>query len=75
MPDERAVVLLPGGYDAGILASESYDNTVKIWEVDTGNRIQTKTGHTNKVISVSFNDVGLLATGSGDNTVKIWAMF
>jgi len=73
LPDEGAVVLLPGGHDAGLLASESY--YMKIWELDTGNRIHTMTVHTNNVISVSFNDAGLLATGSGDNTVNLWAMF
>jgi len=71
VPDEGDFVLLPGGHDAGLLASESCDNTVRIWAVDTGNRIQTMKGHINGVHSVSFNDAALLATGSGDN--KIWA--
>jgi len=29
VPDEGAFFLLPGGHDAGLLASGSYDNTVK----------------------------------------------
>jgi len=37
VPDEGAVVLLPGGHDAGILSRGSYENTVKMWEVDIGN--------------------------------------
>jgi len=37
VPDEGAFVLLLCGHDAGLLASGSYDNTVKIWEVDTDN--------------------------------------
>ncbi len=45
MPGEGAFVLLPGGHDAGLLASGSYKNTVKIWEVDIGSLIQTMTGH------------------------------
>ena len=55
------------------LASGSWDNTVRIWDVNTARPLRTLTGHTGWVISVSFSPDGqTLATGSWDNTVRIW---
>jgi WD40 repeat protein len=59
--------------DGSMLASGSYDKTIKLWEVKSGNLIRTLTGHTNHVISVSFSpDGSMLASGSGDKTIKLW---
>jgi len=54
----------------GLLASGSWDRTVKIWNVTTGECIKTLSGHERGVESVSFNSQGLLASGSSDNSVK-----
>ena len=57
----------------GTLASGSYDNTVKLWEADTGRLLRTLEGHTKAVYSVAFSPQGgTLASGSLDNTVKLW---
>ncbi|MBU2462355.1 hypothetical protein KKH65_05730, partial [bacterium] len=59
--------------DGRYLASGSKDNTVKLWETQTGELIRTLTGHTNSVCSVSFSPDGrYLASGSIDATVKLW---
>jgi len=55
----------------GLLASGSWDNSVKIWNVVTGECIKTLSGHGGWVRSVSFSSQGLLASGSDDTTVKI----
>jgi len=56
----------------GLLASGSWDKTIKLWNVKTGECIRTLNGHDGMVYSVSFDREGLLASGSWDNTIKLW---
>ncbi|MCZ8308757.1 MAG: NACHT domain-containing protein [Microcystis sp. LE19-98.1E] len=59
--------------DGKTLASGSHDNTIKLWNVETGEEIRTLTGHNEGVNSVSFSSDGkTLATGSFENTIKLW---
>ncbi|SCO92739.1 related to WD40-repeat protein (notchless protein) [Fusarium oxysporum] len=61
--------------DGNHIASGSYDHTVKIWDVATGEEEGTLKGHTDSVSSVVFSNNGtLIASGSYDNTIKIWNM-
>ena len=61
--------------DGQVLASGSYDKTIKLWDVDSRREIATLTGHSNYVYSVSFSPDGqVLASGSFDNTIKLWDM-
>ncbi|MEI6444338.1 MAG: hypothetical protein WCO29_14715, partial [Nostocales cyanobacterium ELA583] len=59
--------------DGLTLASGSDDNTVKLWDVQSGDCVRTLEGHSNWVTSVAWSGDGLtLASGSDDNTVKLW---
>ncbi|MDZ7965263.1 MAG: trypsin-like peptidase domain-containing protein [Nostoc sp. DedSLP03] len=59
--------------DGKTLASGSYDNTIKIWNLATGEQIRILKGHYYSVNSVAFSlDGKTLASGSEDNTIKIW---
>jgi len=54
----------------GLLASGSYDKTIKLWNIKTGECIRTLNGHGKGVESVSYDGEGLLASGSEDKTIK-----
>ena len=59
--------------DSSKIASGSDDNTVKLWDVTSGECLQTLEGHSDYVNSVSFSPDGTkVASGSEDNTIKIW---
>jgi WD40 repeat protein len=60
-------------HDSAQLASASEDNTVKIWDANSGVCLQTLEGHSDQVWSVAFShDSAQLASASNDGTVKIW---
>ncbi|CAG0886039.1 unnamed protein product, partial [Darwinula stevensoni] len=57
-----------------ILASASFDSTVRLWDVERGACIHTLTRHTEPVYSVAFSPDGkFLASGSFDKCVHIWS--
>ncbi len=59
--------------DGKYLASGSWDDTVIIWDANSGQRLQTLEGHSNSVRSVCWSPDGkYLASGSWDNIVIIW---
>ena len=66
----RSVAFSPNGSQ---LASGSNDNTIRLWDVDTGIQTHRLTGHTLSVNSVAFSpDGSQLASGSGDGTIRQW---
>jgi len=56
-----------------LLASGSSDNTVKLWNKNSGNQLRSLTGHTNEIYAVTFDSNGMLASGSADKTIKLWS--
>jgi WD40 repeat protein len=60
--------------DGHRIVSGSYDNTVRVWDADTGKPVgQPLTGHIMAVLSVAFSPDGkLIASGSMDNSVRLW---
>ncbi|MBD1923451.1 response regulator [Microcoleus sp. FACHB-831] len=62
-----------------ILATDSFDKTIKLWNLPPGDRDEVATlqrsldGHNGWVSSVAFSSNGeILASGSSDGTINIW---
>ena len=58
-------------FDDHILATGSYDSTIKIWDIETGEELRTLKGHTSGIRCLQFDDTKLIS-GSIDKTLKIW---
>lgn len=59
--------------DGRTLASGSDDNTIKLWNVESGQQTKSLEGHTSSVKAVAFSRDGkTLASGSLDKTIKLW---
>jgi WD40 repeat protein len=60
-------------HDSTLLASGSYDTTVKIWDASSGECLRTLEHNNDEVYSVAFShDSTSLASGSYDSVIKIW---
>src|SRR5204862_3453038 len=69
----EAVALSP---DGTLVATASFDKTVKLFELATGKEVRTyggEQGHKGQVLSVAFSARGdQIATGGADKTARIW---
>ncbi|MEV6105924.1 WD40 repeat domain-containing protein [Streptomyces sp. NPDC051940] len=58
--------------DGSLVATGSYDSTVRIWDAVTGQLLQDLTGHLHPVNGVAFSPDGTcVASGADDDTVRI----
>ncbi len=59
--------------DGNTIASGSEDDTIRLWDANTGGHLRTLIGHTYEVNSVAYSpDGNTIASGSEDNTVRLW---
>ncbi|KAL8677258.1 MAG: hypothetical protein Q9186_006294 [Xanthomendoza sp. 1 TL-2023] len=60
---------------ADTLVSGSYDCTVRVWKISTGEMVHRLAGHTQKVYSVVLDPKrNRCISGSMDNMVKVWSL-
>ncbi|KAL8141091.1 hypothetical protein V2J09_007112 [Rumex salicifolius] len=58
-----------------ILASASFDSTIKLWDSEAGRLLSSLNGHREPVYSVAFSPNGeYIASGSLDKCVHIWSV-
>ncbi|HEY9824682.1 MAG TPA: hypothetical protein V6D19_04485, partial [Stenomitos sp.] len=61
--------------DGLFVVSASADNTLKVWDLATGNVLRTLSGHTDSVTGVTVSPDGLfVVSASWDNTLKVWKL-
>ncbi|CAG2171511.1 unnamed protein product [Oppiella nova] len=59
--------------DARIIASASFDKSIKLWDGRTGIYLTSLRGHVKAVYQISWSaDNRLLVSGSADSTLKVW---
>jgi WD40 repeat protein len=62
----------PKGFDQ-TLASSSFDASIHLWNVQSGQCLKVLQGHTGAVYSSNFSpDAQTIASGSQDETIKLW---
>lgn len=68
-----AIYSLALSSDGKILATGSYDQKIKLWDVETGKELKTLSGHNGCVFGLAFRPDGkILASAGADRTVKLW---
>lgn len=61
--------------DSELIASASFDKTVKIWEWKSGSLVASLEGHTEIVRTLELLEENhLLVSGSDDRSLKIWKL-
>ena len=59
--------------DGRLAVSASEDQTLKVWEVESGRELRTLTGHNDCVNGVAVSGDGRLAVSASlDQTLKVW---
>ena len=58
--------------DGRRVLSGGADNTLRLWDVQTGEEIRLLGGHADDVLSVAFSRDGTRLSGSRDGTVRLW---
>lgn len=59
--------------DTRIIASASFDKSIKLWDGKTGKYLSSLRGHVSAVYQIAWSaDSRLLVSGSSDSTIKVW---
>jgi WD40 repeat protein/predicted Ser/Thr protein kinase len=70
---QKGVTAIAIGPDGKTLYSGSDDLTIRLWQIETGARRLTLTGHRGSVNALAIDPNGkILASGSADKTIRLW---
>ncbi len=59
--------------DGKMIATASNDNSVRLWDAQTGSPLKTLSGHQGRVTHIAFSpDSSWLVSGADDNTIRRW---
>ena len=64
-----------GGGPRAMLATASFDATVKLWDVERAAAVHTLRGHSDPVYTIAFDPAGdFLLSGSFDKLLHVWSV-
>src|SRR5882672_12641408 len=67
--------VLAASPDGKLLATAGPDNGIVLWDLATGIKTQTLSGHTGPVLSLAFStEGGQLLSGSADKNLRLWTL-
>lgn len=55
-----------------MIASGSHEQTIRLWDIATGELLRTVSGHMGAVLALAFSADSTLISGSQDETIRIW---
>jgi WD40 repeat protein len=58
--------------DGSLLATASWDQTARLWDVATGESMRTFTGHTSGIIAIAFSPDGTRVAASSAEITYLW---
>lgn len=71
-----AIMWVRASPDGTLLATSSWDSTVKIWDLQDGSLVRELKGTKGQSWTGSWSPDGkLFAVGNGDQTVRLWDIF
>lgn len=74
-PEQKIVSSVKFSPDGEILASGSYDGTIKLWRVKEGNLIETIAAHQDQIYGIAFSSNSeMIASASRDKSVRLWKL-
>lgn len=70
----QTVSTLAYSRDGAFLAAGSYDRTVRVWNVETGQLATSRSTYIDCVRSIAFDRAGQLFTGTKDGQIERWSL-
>jgi len=71
-PDDSTINFVTFDFDGNTLASGGSGKTVELWDIDTGELLQTYSGHTEEVYCAAISKDGRTIASKGGDSVRLW---